>query len=111
MLARADNLGTAYCAASPDTQQQLAESVMEDVRRELDAEKRRRTHERDQRELVWARARRDAILMRHPTNWAQSLLFQVFLAAADKPKGQSRIVDLDTIACVFPAKTALVSEQ
>lgn len=54
----------------------LAERVMKDIEKQLEVEESRRKHEQDQRELVWARAKRNTLLMRHPTNWAASL-FQV----------------------------------
>lgn len=63
------------CAAA--VYKKLAERVMKGIEKEHEVEESRRTHERDQRELVWAQAKRNTVLMRHPTNWTASL-FQVF---------------------------------
>lgn len=52
---------------------QLAARVVEDIKRDLQEEEDNRMYERDQRELVWAREQRDALFMRHPTNWVASL--------------------------------------
>ena len=59
------------------TQRQLAERVMRDIDKEQRAAEVLRQEEKATRELVWARSRRDVLLMRHPTHWAGASLLQV----------------------------------
>ncbi|CAM9549175.1 unnamed protein product, partial [Ectocarpus sp. 13 AM-2016] len=54
----------------------LAAKVMKSVEREQRAAEDLRRQEDAERELLWARARRDLLLMRHPSNWAGCSLLQ-----------------------------------
>ncbi|CAM9270570.1 unnamed protein product [Ectocarpus fasciculatus] len=54
----------------------LAAKVMKNVEKEQRAAEDLRRQEEAERELLWARARRDLLLMRHPTNWADCSLLQ-----------------------------------
>lgn len=55
---------------------QLAARVMKDVEREQRAAEEILRQEMAKKELLWARARRDLLLTRHPTNWAGCFLLQ-----------------------------------
>lgn len=50
---------------------------MESVAQDMKARDERRRDEEKTQELAWARARRDLILMRHPTNWAAKGIMRV----------------------------------
>ncbi|CAM9162872.1 unnamed protein product [Hapterophycus canaliculatus] len=50
----------------------LAARVMADVEREQKAAENLLRQDKAEKELLWARARRNLLLMRHPTNWASS---------------------------------------
>lgn len=50
---------------------------MRDIEKEQRAAEVLRQQEKAARELIWARSRRDVLLMRHPTNWAGASLLQV----------------------------------
>ncbi|CAM9435508.1 unnamed protein product [Ectocarpus sp. 6 AP-2014] len=54
----------------------LAATVMKSVEREQRAAEDLRRQEEAESELLWARARRDLLLMRHPTNWTDCYLLQ-----------------------------------
>lgn len=62
---------------NPCGEQQLAAKAMIDIEKEQRAAEDLERQKQAAVELVWARARRDLLLTRHPTNWAGCSLLQV----------------------------------